>query len=75
MTTGATARAAAQVLVRAGAESVWVATLARAYRVGASGIGFHGAAVIGQEAGGESAAVIGIASPFPQLLPEGKQWF
>lgn len=33
MTTGATARAAAQALVRAGAESVWVATLARARRV------------------------------------------
>ena len=35
MTTGATARAAAQTLVRAGAASVWVATLARAQRVGA----------------------------------------
>ncbi len=33
LTTGATARAAAQVLVRAGAASVWVATLARAQRV------------------------------------------
>ncbi|MGO9336840.1 MAG: ComF family protein [Terracidiphilus sp.] len=32
-TTGATARAAAQALVRAGAASVWVATLARARRV------------------------------------------
>ncbi|MGA2048527.1 MAG: ComF family protein [Terracidiphilus sp.] len=32
-TTGATARAAAQVLVRAGATSVWVATLARARRI------------------------------------------
>jgi ComF family protein len=32
-TTGATARAAAQVLVRAGAASVWVATLARARRI------------------------------------------
>jgi ComF family protein len=30
LTTGATARAAAQALVQAGAESVWVATLARA---------------------------------------------
>jgi ComF family protein len=37
-TTGATARAAAQVLVRAGAASVWVATLARARRV--SDIGY-----------------------------------
>jgi ComF family protein len=33
MTTGATARAAAQALTRAGAASVWVATLARARRV------------------------------------------
>jgi ComF family protein len=32
-TTGATARAAAEALVRAGAASVWVATLARARRV------------------------------------------
>ena len=32
-TTGATARAAAHVLVRAGAASVWVATLARARRI------------------------------------------
>ena len=32
-TTGATARAAAQALVRAGAASVWVATLARAQRI------------------------------------------
>ena len=33
LTTGATARAAAQALVQAGAASVWVATLARAQRV------------------------------------------
>jgi ComF family protein len=33
LTTGATARAAAQALMRAGAASVWVATLARARRV------------------------------------------
>jgi len=32
LTTGATARAAAQTLLRAGAESVWVVTLARARR-------------------------------------------
>ena len=32
LTTGATARAAAQALVRAGAASVWIATLARAQR-------------------------------------------
>ena len=39
MTTGATARAAAQALLRAGAQSVWVATLARARRVQAEGRG------------------------------------
>jgi len=33
LTTGATARATAQVLMRAGAASVWVATLARAQRI------------------------------------------
>ena len=32
-TTGATARAAARTLLQAGAESVWVATLARAHRI------------------------------------------
>jgi ComF family protein len=37
LTTGATARAAAQALARAGAASVWVATLARAQRSGAPG--------------------------------------
>jgi ComF family protein len=37
LTTGATARAAAKVLVDAGARSVWVATLARAQRIGGSG--------------------------------------
>ena len=36
-TTGATARAAAQALARAGAASVWVATLARARRVSNTG--------------------------------------
>jgi ComF family protein len=35
LTTGATARAAAQALLRVGAASVWVATLARAQRVSA----------------------------------------
>jgi ComF family protein len=37
LTTGATARAAAQVLMKAGAASVWVATLARARRFYESG--------------------------------------
>lgn len=41
LTTGATVRAAAQVLVRAGAASVWVATLARAQRVAAFGRGLR----------------------------------
>ena len=41
LTTGATARATAQVLVRAGAASVWVATLARAQRVAAFGRGLR----------------------------------
>jgi orotate phosphoribosyltransferase len=34
LTTGATARAAAKTLMEAGADSVWVATLARARRFG-----------------------------------------
>jgi ComF family protein len=38
-TTGATARAASQALVRAGAASVWVATLARARRTSEFGRG------------------------------------
>ena len=33
LTTGATARAASRALIEAGAESVWVATLARAHRI------------------------------------------
>ncbi len=37
LTTGATARAAAQALLKAGAASVWVATLARAQRVNGFG--------------------------------------
>ncbi len=74
MTTGATARAAAQALVRAGAESVWVATLARAQRNGASGVGFDASAFIGQEGGGEPGAKIDAESRFSQLLPEGRQW-
>ncbi len=36
LTTGATARAAAQALLGAGAASVWVATLARARRIGSA---------------------------------------
>jgi ComF family protein len=40
LTTGATARSAARALVRAGAASVWVATLARARRTNASSSSF-----------------------------------
>ena len=40
LTTGATARAAAQALLKAGAASVWVATLARAQRMEGWGRGF-----------------------------------
>jgi len=40
LTTGATLRAATKALVRAGAASVWVATLARAYRTCDFGPGF-----------------------------------
>lgn len=48
LTTGATARAAAKALINAGAESVWVATLARARR--SNPIGFGSAAAYGAEA-------------------------
>jgi ComF family protein len=44
LTTGATARAAAQTLLRAGAASVWVATLARAHRAAGFGPRFDFAA-------------------------------
>ncbi|HEV2132717.1 MAG TPA: ComF family protein [Terracidiphilus sp.] len=52
MTTGATARAASQALLRAGAESVWVATLARARRITAeSRVSFENADNLKQVAG------------------------
>ena len=41
LTTGATARAAAHALIKAGAASVWVATLARAQRISEPGRGFY----------------------------------
>jgi adenine/guanine phosphoribosyltransferase-like PRPP-binding protein len=41
LTTGATARAAAQALIQAGAASVWVATLARAQRAHGFGREFN----------------------------------
>lgn len=52
LTTGATARAAAQALVRAGAASVWVVTLARARRIGSTGFEVSlGQEEIGQTSG------------------------
>jgi len=64
LTTGATARAAAQALVEAGASSVWVATLARAQRFG----GTSGKVDVGEDMeeeellAGASAAGFGNAS-------------
>ncbi len=60
LTTGATARAAAQALLNAGAASVWVATLARARRVNNFGRGtsFQDADDIEQIAGNAPAPVI-----------------
>ena len=58
LTTGATARAAAQALVKAGAASVWVATLARAQRI--AGFGFD--SVYQDREDGEESAGSGSAS-------------
>lgn len=64
MTTGATARAAAQALMRAGAESVWVATLARARQVfGASGGTFRSGEYLKYPAGGPAAGMQGADFP------------
>jgi ComF family protein len=65
LTTGATARAAAQVLWKAGAASVWVATLARARRVSNSrrSVSFEDAEDIERQTG-ESPAVLERASGF-----------
>lgn len=52
LTTGATARAAAQALVKAGAASVWVATLARAQRIA----GFDPDSVYQDQEDGEESA-------------------
>lgn len=76
MTTGATARATAQALVRAGAASVWVATLARARRANEPGrSAFEGAQLpappqdafpqAGRAAGSELQAT-GFHSPYMQ---------
>jgi ComF family protein len=57
MTTGATARAASQALRRAGAKSVWVATLARARRVSAESKAWFDDAGELEHLAGEPAAV------------------
>jgi ComF family protein len=56
LTTGATARAAAQAMVKAGAASVWVATLARARRHGAPDVEQFEADLSDAEAGSYSDA-------------------
>ncbi|HEV2485678.1 MAG TPA: ComF family protein [Terracidiphilus sp.] len=60
LTTGATARAAAKALVEAGAESVWVATLARARRMNefASRVSFQDADDVERLTGILTAAVL-----------------
>ena len=62
MTTGATARAAAQALIRAGAESVRVATLARARRVYAEGTVSFEDAGAGEPAGQMREVCVGSAN-------------
>ena len=66
LTTGATARAAALVLQRAGAASVWVATLARARRVHEFGrrVSFADADEFEREAGNAPADFLEEASKF-----------
>jgi ComF family protein len=66
LTTGATARAAALVLQRAGAASVWVATLARARRRNNSvrGVSFEDANDFEQRSGNAPAAILEEASKF-----------
>jgi ComF family protein len=61
LTTGATARAAAQTLVKAGAASVWVVTLARAQRVS----GF-GSKLVSQESDREEDAGTGPEADFEE---------
>jgi ComF family protein len=64
LTTGATARAAAQVLQRAGAASVWVATLARARRVNSSGKAVSFQDDVEEQPGNTPAAILEEASRF-----------
>lgn len=75
MTTGATARAAAQALMRAGAKSVWVATLARARRVyGVSRTTFEDTEDFNYQAGGPAVRTQG-ASLYPQNSSGGQPSF
>ncbi len=66
LTTGATARSAAQALLKAGAASVWVATLARARRVHESGrkVSFEDEEDVEKMPGSEPVAVMHEASRF-----------
>ncbi len=57
LTTGATARAAAQALVRAGAASVWVATLARARRANEFALGANAMESFGIPGNAPAAAI------------------
>jgi ComF family protein len=63
LTTGATARAAAQALMRAGAASVWVATLARARRLSATGSSAAGASAAGASSIGDSLGPVEQSNP------------
>jgi ComF family protein len=62
LTTGATARAAAQALLNAGAASVWVATLARAQRAVGFGQSFGDAAFEESEPKGDDALTGAVAN-------------
>jgi phosphoribosylpyrophosphate synthetase len=75
LTTGATARAAAQTLLKAGAASVWVATLARAQRSTGFGRPMNTARDEENEEDGEilTAAATNTTSSGPNSSNEWKQ--
>ncbi len=83
MTTGATARAAAQALLRAGAASVWIATLARARRVNfplngaatGTGASFEDAEDLNSQTGGAPFALLHEARSYPRDSSEGQMSF
>ncbi len=77
MTTGATARAAAQALLRANAASVWVATLARARRANAfpTGASFEDADDLNLQTGGAPFAPMHGARSYPGDPSEGQMSF